>query len=158
MSDSLRPHGLKPARLLCPWDPPGKSTEVGCHFLLQVILPAQGSNTGLLHCGDCIGGFFTTDPPGKPVYKLEGKFKFVMKLQLCDLVTPSLGDMLHHFYFCSVLCISSYPQASGPRPVSSQPLPPSPYPTMLMFPVVGGADLPASPWPCSMTFSRVGSL
>ena len=26
VSDSLRPHGLQPARLLCPWDFPGKNT------------------------------------------------------------------------------------------------------------------------------------
>ena len=31
VSDSLRPHGLQPARLLCPWDSPGKS----CHALLR---------------------------------------------------------------------------------------------------------------------------
>ena len=30
---------------------PGKSTGVGCHFLLQCIFPTQGSNPGLLHCG-----------------------------------------------------------------------------------------------------------
>ena len=35
MSDSLLPHGLQPTRLLHPWDFPGKSTGVGCHFLLQ---------------------------------------------------------------------------------------------------------------------------
>ena len=29
---------------------PGKNTGVGCHFLLQVIFPTQGSNPGLLHC------------------------------------------------------------------------------------------------------------
>ena len=34
MSDSLRPHGLQPTRLLCPWNSPGKNTGVGCHFLL----------------------------------------------------------------------------------------------------------------------------
>ena len=28
MSHSLRPHGLQPTRLLCPWDFPGKSTGV----------------------------------------------------------------------------------------------------------------------------------
>ena len=27
-----------------------KSTGVGCHFLLQGIVPTQGSNLGLLHC------------------------------------------------------------------------------------------------------------
>ena len=41
VSDTLRPHGLEPARLLCPWDFPGKNTEVGCHFLLQGIFPTQ---------------------------------------------------------------------------------------------------------------------
>ena len=34
----------------CPWDFPGKSTRVGCHFLLQRIFPTQGLNPGLLHC------------------------------------------------------------------------------------------------------------
>ena len=29
---------------------PGKDTGVGCHFPLQGIFPAQGSNLGLLHC------------------------------------------------------------------------------------------------------------
>ena len=37
MSDSSRPHGLQPTRLLRPWDFPGKSTGVGCHCLLQVV-------------------------------------------------------------------------------------------------------------------------
>ena len=50
MPDSLRPHGLQPTRLLCPWDFPGKDTGVGCHFLLQWIFPTQGLNPGLLHC------------------------------------------------------------------------------------------------------------
>ena len=35
-SDSSRPHGLQPTRLLCPWGFPGKSTGVGCHCLLQI--------------------------------------------------------------------------------------------------------------------------
>ena len=50
MSDSLRPHGLQPTRLLCPWDFPGNSTRVDCHFLLQGIFPTQQSNPGLPHC------------------------------------------------------------------------------------------------------------
>ena len=51
MSDSLHlPHGLGPARLLRPWDFPGKNTGVGCHSLLQRTFPTQGSNPGLLHC------------------------------------------------------------------------------------------------------------
>ena len=36
---TLRPYGLKPTRLLCPWDSPGKNTGVGCPALLQGIFP-----------------------------------------------------------------------------------------------------------------------
>ena len=49
VSNSLRPHGLSPARLLYPWNFPGNNTGVGCHFLLQGIFPAQGSNARFLH-------------------------------------------------------------------------------------------------------------
>ena len=49
VSDSSRSHGLLSTRLLCPWDFPGKSSGVGCHFLLQGIFLTQESNPGLLH-------------------------------------------------------------------------------------------------------------
>ena len=49
MSNSLQFHELQPVPLLCPWNSPGKSTGVGCHFLPQVIFLTQGSNLGLLH-------------------------------------------------------------------------------------------------------------
>ena len=62
MSDSLRPHGLSPTRLLCPWDSPGKNTGVGCHFLLQGIFLTPGI--------ECISPALQADsspsePPGK---------------------------------------------------------------------------------------------
>ena len=41
-------HGLEPARLICPWDFPGKNTGVGCCFLLQGIFTTLGSNLSLL--------------------------------------------------------------------------------------------------------------
>ena len=48
VSDSVRwRYRLKPARLLCPGDSPGKNTGVGCHALLQGIFPTQGSNPRL---------------------------------------------------------------------------------------------------------------
>ena len=49
VSDSLQPHRLQPARLLCPGASPGKNTGVGCHSLLQGIFPTQGLNPGLLN-------------------------------------------------------------------------------------------------------------
>ena len=39
VSDSSRRHGLQPVRFLRPWDFPGKSTGVGCHYLLRVYSP-----------------------------------------------------------------------------------------------------------------------
>ena len=56
---TLRPHGLRPARLLCPWDSPGKNAEVGCHFLLQGIFPTQGIEPASLMSPALAGGFFT---------------------------------------------------------------------------------------------------
>ena len=38
VSDSFRPHGLQPTRLLHPWDFPAKSTGVGCHCLLHTYM------------------------------------------------------------------------------------------------------------------------
>ena len=67
VSDSLLPSGLYPAKLLCPWDTPGKNTGVDCHFLFQGIFPTQGSNPGLPHCRQTLyplshqGSFASTD-------------------------------------------------------------------------------------------------
>ena len=49
VSNSLRPYGVQPTRLLCSWDFSGKNIGVGCHFLLWGIFPTQGSNSRLLH-------------------------------------------------------------------------------------------------------------
>ena len=62
MSDCLPPHKVQPARLLCPWDFPGKNIGVGCHFLYQGIFSTQGSNPSLLHWQ---ANSLTTEPPGK---------------------------------------------------------------------------------------------
>ena len=48
MSSSFRPHGIEPARFLCPWNSLGTNTGVGCS-LFQGIVLTQGSNQGLLH-------------------------------------------------------------------------------------------------------------
>ena len=49
VSNSVRPYGLQPARLLCLWGFLGKNTGVGCHTFLQGIFTTQGSNPCLLH-------------------------------------------------------------------------------------------------------------
>ena len=53
MSDSLRPHGVfYPARLLCPWDSPGRNAGGVAMPSLQGIFPTQASHNA--------GGFFTS--------------------------------------------------------------------------------------------------
>ena len=48
-------------------DSPGKNTGVGCLALLQgIFLIRDGTH---IFCGSCIaGGFFTSEPLGKPGY------------------------------------------------------------------------------------------
>ena len=53
MSDSFATVGIVAARVLCPWDFPGKNPGVGYHFLLQGIFPTQGSNLCLLYWQEC---------------------------------------------------------------------------------------------------------
>ena len=67
MSDCLRPHGLWPTRLLCPWDFPGKNAGVGCHFLFQEIFPTQGLNPGLPRCRQTL----LSEPPGHLKMQVE---------------------------------------------------------------------------------------
>ena len=57
--DSFWPHGLEPARPLCPWNSPDQNTAglgvrvraVGSRSPLQGIFPIQGLNPRLPHCG-----------------------------------------------------------------------------------------------------------
>ena len=66
MSDSVRPHRQQPTRLPGPWDSPGKSTGVGCHFLLQCMKVKSESEVAqscptLCDPTDC-------SPPGSSVH------------------------------------------------------------------------------------------
>ena len=58
--DSMDP--MEPARLLCPWDTPGKNTGAHCHSLLQEIF--QPKDRTPVSC--TVGRSFTTEPAGKP--------------------------------------------------------------------------------------------
>ena len=66
LSDSVRPHRRQPTRLSSPWDSPGKSTGVGCHFLLQCVKVKSESEAAqscptLSNPMDC-------SPPGSSVH------------------------------------------------------------------------------------------
>ena len=87
MFNLLRPHGLWPARLLCPWDSPGKNTGVGCHALLQGIFPTQGSDLPLL----------------RPLHWQESSSPLVppIKHEESEGIIPNLSTKgPHSFLFC----------------------------------------------------------
>jgi hypothetical protein len=65
------PMDLKPSRLLCAWNLPGKNTGEGCHFLLQEIFPPRDRT-----CVSCIAvGFLTAELPGKDSQQSHGPSK-----------------------------------------------------------------------------------
>ena len=67
MSDSLRPIGLSPTKLLCPWDSPGRNTGVGGHALLQGIFPTQGLNLFLFYLLHWQVDYLPLRPLGSPI-------------------------------------------------------------------------------------------
>ena len=62
MSDSATSWTVTSQTPLCPWDSPGKNSEVGCHAFLQGIFPTQN----LLDPPALAGKFFTAEPLGSP--------------------------------------------------------------------------------------------
>ena len=74
MPNSLRPHELQPARLLCPWDFPGKNTRVGSHSLLEGIYLTQELNLDLLHCSQIL---YHLNYQGSPVLEKKLEFYFI---------------------------------------------------------------------------------
>ena len=75
-------HGPQPARLLCPWNYPGKKTGVGCHSLLQGIFPTQRSNLGLLHLLHWQADSLPLAPPGKPISDIYNRYILTFMLNL----------------------------------------------------------------------------
>ena len=73
MSDSLKSHGLQPARLLCPWSFPGKNTAGGLPFPPPGELPDPGVKEMSLVSLALAGGFLSTGPPGKLAVKKKKK-------------------------------------------------------------------------------------
>ena len=64
VSDSLQPHGLQPARLLCPWNFPRKN--IGW---VAISYSRGSSQPKDQTCVSCFGRqILSTEPAGKPIY------------------------------------------------------------------------------------------
>ena len=89
---------IYPARLLCPWESPGKNTRVGFHALLLGIFPTQGSNPHLLPLLHWRTGSWPLAPPGKPMC-----IPYLLYLLICWWTLrffPYRGNgQLHNFFF-----------------------------------------------------------
>ena len=92
MSDSVRPHGPQPARLLYPWASPGKNTGVGCRALLQGSFPTQGSHLRLLQ-------WQADSFPGKPLSASNAGSDFFEPAGWCIPCEEPSGKS--HTHFCS---------------------------------------------------------
>ena len=78
------PMDCSPARLLSPWDSPGKDTGVGGHVLLQGIFLTQESNLyllWLLHCRQILNAWVT----GEYAYPYIIKPQFCHKYIICTM-------------------------------------------------------------------------
>ena len=93
-SNSLRPHGLQPARLLYPW---GFSRQgVGCHAFLQGTLPTQGLNPGLPCCRRILSHL-----------SHQGSPYFLQWLLISSHHLPRFfQDLQGYSYVCLYLCFS----------------------------------------------------
>ena len=80
-------------------DSPGKNTGVGCHALLQGIIPTQGLNSGVPHCRQIL---YPLSHQGSPTPSLSS---FLTKLKLS---------------FCAVFCHSVVSDSATPWTTAHQ--------------------------------------
>ena len=115
-SDSLRPHGLQPTGLLCPWNFPGKNAEMGCRFLLQGIFLTQGSNPGLLHYREILYVWATREHIPKIGNDIsvcsQGRFPLCHSHQHENML-KQLIFLMPWSYIFSVLLISQLPMTAN---------------------------------------------
>ena len=88
VSDSLRPHGLCPGRLLCLWNSPGKNIGVGCHFPSLGDLPDPGIEPWV----SCIVGKFFTIRATREALFLHKGFAFPLACQASSFPLVSAAE------------------------------------------------------------------
>ena len=104
MSSSSRPHGLVAHQAPLSMEFSSKNPGVGCHFLLQGIFPARGSNSCVLHWQ---AYSLPLHHPGRPLNSLQAR------KVLSNAVYPQQGpnESLHKarglltFKFLFLVCI-----------------------------------------------------
>ena len=98
-----------PARLLCSWNFPGKTTGVSCHFLLQGIFQTQGLNPHLLHLLHWQENSLPLAPPGKPWRVLK---KLKIGLPYVPEKSSNSKKYTHPNVYSSTICNSQDMEAT----------------------------------------------
>ena len=88
MLQAMKPTCLEPTRLLCPWNSPGRDTEMDCHSLLQGIFLTQGLNSCLLHHR---GIFYCLSYQGSPTICKTWNSLVILWLGLCAFTAKDLS-------------------------------------------------------------------
>ena len=90
MSDSVRPCGLQPTRLLCPQDSLGQSTGVGCHSLL----PEPAIQSEIRKANIILAHMYGIQKDGISDLMYRGARETRHKEQILDTVVEGEGGML----------------------------------------------------------------
>ena len=79
-------------RLLCPWELPGKEYWNGLPFPSLEDLPDPGIEPT---SPSLAGGFFTTEPPGKPVELVHQSSIQFRNVNFCEFLSEGLKQIMH---------------------------------------------------------------
>ena len=86
VSNSLQPHGLYPARLLCPWGFSRQEYWSGLPCPFTGDLPTQGLNPGLLHCRQILCHLSHQGSPMQSIYIYV--FIYIYTIHTCACICP----------------------------------------------------------------------
>ena len=105
----VRPSGLQPTRLLCPWDSLSRNTGVGCHALLQGIFQIQGVNPHLLHlscnCRQVLYHQYHLGSPSITYIYCQNQRKWILTIRVAVHVKGRQGIQGDSWHF--LLCVVS---------------------------------------------------
>ena len=90
-------------RLLCPWNSSGKNTGVGCHSLLQGILPDPGVESCLLNCRQT---FYSLSHQGSSSSSLCTEQRTFRTWP--HPVIPLIPSLLHHIQWILAVSTDTY--------------------------------------------------
>ena len=104
MSNFLLPYKQWPTRLLCPWNSPGKNTGAGSHFLLQRIIPTQGSNSCLPHGRQILYHLSHQETPHLHYKSMQVLHSILQHSHVCSRICQNIFNK-HYMQRCAIFVL-----------------------------------------------------